>query len=405
MNTQIKLVARQTYRVRVKTFGFWAMVLSPLLFGALIAGLGWIMTSMAGNETPKLAIVNQPQLQQTLKSAGLKADLTSANNVQDAKKSLTNGKIDGYLLNQNQHFTLITSSDGSAKFDETQIRNALTQIQLAKRASQLHLSAAQVASLQEPADLTMQTQSKTGEKAGGDAAQTANYAVASGAGVLIFIFLTFYIGIIAQEIANEKSSRIMEILLAATSARTQFMGKMLGVFGLALTHLAVYVVVLLAVRQFAPDQAVVKMAAQILSGVDATFVMMTTLLVLMGIALYLILGAVVAALVNDQSQVQQATQPVIFLSMVGYLLSFMVASQPNNVLIKVLSYVPFVSQTLMPARLALEYATMTDALIAFGGQLVALAVVFYFGEKIYRRNVLMYSDDNISKQLLAMFKR
>ena len=70
----------------------------------------------------------------------------------------------------------------------------------------------------------------------------ANSILAGGLGIFIFIFLTAYVGMIAQEIANEKSSRIMEILLAVTSAGVQFFGKLLGVAALAITHGIVYVV-------------------------------------------------------------------------------------------------------------------------------------------------------------------
>jgi ABC-2 type transport system permease protein len=405
MNTQIKLVARQTYRTHIKTFGFWALVLSPLLIGLFIAGFAWIMSATDNDETPTLAVVQQSHIQQGLEAQKLDLDLVTVDSVDEAQKQLKAGDIDGYLTVKDEQFTVMTSADANATISEESLRQGLTQIQMAQRAQALNLTGEQVANLQAPVDLSIKTQGKRGESSGGALAQAANNMIATLMGIVIFIFLTTYSGIIAREIANEKSSRIMEILLAATSAKTQFYGKLLGVFGLAVTHMAVYGIAAVLVRFVGRDNDMVKMISDLLKGVDTTFVVFTLIFMLVGIAMYLTLSAIVAALVNDQSQVQQATQPVVYLSMVGYLLSFMVASQPNNTMVQVLSYVPFVSQTLMPARLSLEYATLPQGLVALVLAVVALGVVLHFGEKVYKRNVLSYSDESMNKQLMKMFKR
>ena len=209
----------------------------------------------------------------------------------------------------------------------------------------------------------------------------------------------------AQEVANEKSSRIMEILLAATSAKIQYYGKIIGVSLLVVTHLLIYVVLAGVASIVLKDNKVVENGLKLFSGVDIGFLIITVLMVMLGVISYLVLTAIIASIVNDQSQVQQVVQPIIYLSMIGYVASFMSASMPSNIVLKVLAMVPFISPSLMPSRLAIEYASTTEAIIALVLQLVALVLVAKFGEKIYARNVLSYSDEKVFKQFIHNLKK
>ena len=94
-----------------------------------------------------------------------------------------------------------------------------------------------------------------------------------------------------------------------------------------------------------------------------------------------------------------------YLSLVGYMASIFGSNVPNNIVIKILSYLPFVSPTLMPGRLAMEMSTLTQAYIALALQLVALVFVAKFGEHIYAKNVLSYSDEKIFKQFIQNLKK
>ena len=60
---------------------------------------------------------------------------------------------------------------------------------------------------------------------------------------VIFFFVLIYVGFIVEEIAREKGSRVMEILLSSVSATEQFFGKLLGMLGLIFLHTVIYVAV------------------------------------------------------------------------------------------------------------------------------------------------------------------
>lgn len=400
MKNQTWLVAKNIYRNRVKGFGFWALVLSPFILAAVSLIIGFIVSS-GGSETPHLAVVGQPALTQVLKeNKTLDVSLSNTTSHAQAEKKLDSGDIDGFLMVENGAYTLVTSSRSAVKFDQNTFQAALTQVNLGQTAQKLGLSGSEVAELLTPAKLEMKTQTAAGRTAGGDSRASANVAVGTIASVVIFILLMMYVGIIGQEIGNEKSSRIMETLLATTSSNVQYYGKIIGVIMLAATQIGLYVVGFGLAYPFIREQAVVKQMAEMLSGITFGFAIYLIFMAIFGILGYLILASIVASLVNEQAQVQQATQPIAFLSMVGYIGGIAGAAVPGNVILKILSFIPFISPTLMTSRFAIQYSTSSEAWVAVLLQILATVLVAKAGEKIYARNVLSYSDEKILRQLL-----
>ncbi|WP_054639346.1 ABC transporter permease [Lactococcus fujiensis] len=399
MKNQTWLVAKNIYRSRIKGAGFWALVVSPFLLAAVYLIIGLIVSSGI-NATPHMAVVNEPVLAQILKAdKNLKVDISETTDLNAARSKLSSGSIDGYLTVDQGAYTIVTGTKTAVKFDQTSFQSALTEIQISQTAKKLGLTSTDVQALLTPAKLTMETQTTSGKTSGGDDRTGANIAVGTIASVLIFVLLMMYVGIIGQEIGNEKSSRIMETLLAATSSNVQYYGKILGVIMLALTQIGIYVVGFSIAYPFIKTQSAVKQIQGLLSGITVGFGVYLIMMALAGILGYLFLASIVASLVNEQAQVQQATQPIAFLSMIGYIGGIAGAAVPSNVILKVLSFIPFISPTLMTSRYAIQYSTTVEAWLALGLQIVATVAVAKAGEKIYSRNVLSYSDDKIVTQL------
>lgn len=399
MKNQTWLVAKNIYRSRIKGVGFWALVLSPFLLGAVYLVIGLVISSGA-NQTAQLAVVDNPALTQILsKNESLKADIKNESSLKEVKNELSEGRIDGFLTVEDGTYTIVTDNKSSVKFDQTSFQAALTQVNISKTAQRLNLSAADVQELLSPAKFTMKTQTSSGQKSTGNSQTGANIAIGSIASILIFTLMMMYVGIIGQEIGNEKSSRIMETLLAATSSNVQYYGKIIGVILLLTTQLGIYVLGFGVAYPFIRNLDQIKAIGEMLSGITFGFGIYLVAMSLVGILGYLILASIVASLVNEQAQVQQATQPIAFLAMIGYIGGIAGSTVPGNIVLKVLSFIPFISPTLMTSRLAIQYSTTTEAWIALGLQLLATLAIAKAGEKIYARNVLSYSDEKIMSQL------
>lgn len=402
---QLYLVARQTYLNRFKSFGFWSIVLAPLLIVLVIVGIGLIMDATQSHKQPTVAVVaNQPLNNYLKQNHAVKAKFKNVDSLATAKHDLKKNKIDGYLTSTATSYALKMSVDAE-NLSETTLQATIDQYHMLSQANKMHLTPNQLNGLVTKPDFQTSVYSKSGKSSqGGQVTNQANQMLSAALGIFIFVFLTAYVGMISQEIANEKSSRIMEILLAVTSPGIQFFGKLLGIAGLAITHGLVYLVAVGVTALFFGNNKYVELLKNLLTGVDAKFAIMTGVLTLVGIFLYMILTAIVSAMVNDLSQVQQAVAPITYIAMIGYILTFVLNGQPHNAFINALSYVPFISQTLMPARLGLQYANMTDALIALALELIVLVFLARYGLRVYKRNVLTYNDGNITKAALLSLK-
>ncbi|HCU42302.1 ABC transporter permease [Leuconostoc falkenbergense] len=405
MIKQLNIVIKDTLRANFKSRGYWILVLSPLIFVAVIGGVAFGVTQLQGNTTPTVAVIGQASERvpfvQSAKNLDMK--ISKITNEKQADKALKSEKLDGVLTLKSDSATLTTQpkSDQVPKDDIATILNQLLQ---AKKATQYGLTAAQTADFMKPVNFKTVVQQANQSESGANT-EGANYAIAVAIGVITMIVVMWYTSMIANAIANEKSSRIMEILLAATSARIQYFGKLIGVFLLALTHMLIYLIAGFATVIFLKDNVFVKMITSNLSGVTTGFMLYALAFILIAVALYLVLTAMVASLINDNAQVQQAIQPISFLAMIGYMFSYFMTFMPNNIAIRALSYVPFVSQSMMPVRLVTHVEGWPTALASLGISFVALILLAWFGQGIYAKNVLSYSDEPIMKQITGRFFR
>lgn len=398
---QLFIVIRQTFFQRLKSIGYWSLVLMPALSVLAIAAVFFILNMGNQQRTTTLAIVNQPTLTHYLKKQEhLDIHIKSSTTLQSAQASLKKEKISAYLTAKDGAYKLVKGAK-TKDVETKQLTTAIQNYTFTKRAAALHLSPDQLGTLMQPVSVKTQVLNNQGGTQKDN--QDANYALTSILAVAIFFFLTYYVGLIANEIANEKSSRIMEILLAATSPAVQFFGKLGGIGLLALLHAAIYAVLGTVAFIVFPKNDILQLIKTQFSNINLNFLIFTLLMVLVTILLYMVLAAIVASMVNDLSQVQQVVAPVTTLALISYALTFMVNGQAQNTLIKVLSFLPFESQSLMPARLALNYATPMEAWISFVIAVVTLIALAYYGLRLYSRNVLTYQEGNLTRAAFATF--
>lgn len=399
MIKQLNIVIKDTLRANFKSRGYWILVLSPLIFVAVIGGVAFGVTQLQGNTTPTVAVIGQTSERATFVQSAKNLDMkiSKITNEKQADKALKSENLDGVLTLKSDSATL-TTQPKSEQVPKDDIATILNQLSQAKKATQYGLTAAQTADFMKPVNFKTVVKQANQSESGANT-EGANYAIAVAIGVITMFVVMWYTSMIANAIANEKSSRIMEILLAATSARIQYFGKLIGVFILALTHMLIYLIAGFATVIFLKDNVFVKMITSNLNGVTTGFMLYALAFILIAVALYLVLTAMIASLINDNAQVQQAVQPISFLAMIGYMFSYFMTFMPNNIAIRALSYVPFVSQSMMPVRLVTHVEGWPTALISLGISFISLILLAWFGQGIYAKNVLSYSDEPIMKQI------
>ena len=405
MPNGLMIVIKQTYRNHFKSRGYWLLVLSPIIFAGIIAAIVFGITKMQGNTTPNVAIVGNSAVRQVMikseKSLDLKVSRITTQ--AQANKALDKQTLDG-VLTFNANGATLTTQPKSNKINQEAISSVLGNLARTQKAAQYGLTPEQTQALIQPYQLKSVVKQADNRTTNGDNSSMANYGIAVASGVIMRVVVMWYTSMIATEIANEKSSRIMETLLAATSSNIQYFGKIIGIFALTLTHMLLYLVAGIIAYIIFKNNAAVAEIAHNFSGITVGFTVYAVCFILVAVALYLVLTAIIASLVNDNSQVQQAVGPVTVLAMIGYFFSYFMTNMPNNIVIKILSYVPFISQSMMPVRLVTKVESWPAAIVALALSAIALVLLAWFGRGIYAKNVLSYSDDKIMAQLIRNIK-
>jgi ABC-2 type transport system permease protein len=185
---------------------------------------------------------------------------------------------------------------------------------------------------------------------------------------------------VAMGVVEEKSSRVVELLLSTLRPRHLLGGKILGLGILGLLQLLLLGVVGLAVAGLG---GALDINGDVLLAAGLALVWFVV-----GYAFYAAAFACAASLVSRQEDLQSVLTPLTIVLMVGFFLSFAVAGDPDGTLAKVVSYLPPVAPMTMPQRIALEEASAVEVLGALAVTLGATALLVPLAARIYSGAVL-----------------
>jgi len=228
-----------------------------------------------------------------------------------------------------------------------------------------------------------------------------------GIATLIFFIVLMFSTLIAQEIATEKGTKIMEILLSSISAKTHFYGKLAGTILLFLNYIMVNAVLIICVLIFfansplIPDFLRTIPFGKIFTGSFLNIIPLTLLTLL----LFLFLAALCGSLVSQPEDAPRATQPLSLLITPGFVIAMACVNSPNSILVKVGSFLPFTSVFLLPIRIIKGAVSIPEIILSLGILTIFLFIVLKFSEKMYKNNLLMYNNNNLLTNLKQSFKK
>ncbi len=290
-----------------------------------------------------------------------------------------------------------TNADPNNDTNLSTIQALAQQLTVLDTAHRLGLTPSQIRSLFAPPSLTM-AYTQQGQSTRPVSEIIAGFVLAYAGALLIVIFVSVYANIVAAGVAEEKSSRIMEILVNAATPFQLLVGKIVGIGVACLTQMTCLVVVGIgALLLQTPLQAALFGAnaggfSQYLTDVSIPFYLLFLIYILLAFFLYAALYAGLSAMVKRQDEVQNATVLPRMLVTIGYLLFYLGASSPNATWTKVLSYLPFWTPTLMLLRIALGTAAWWEIVATIAVMLVAILACTWFAARLYRYGVLMYGQ-------------
>jgi ABC-2 type transport system permease protein len=222
--------------------------------------------------------------------------------------------------------------------------------------------------------------------------------------VLMLMAIITYGTWVAMSVAEEKGSRVMELMLNAATPTQMLAGKVVGNGAAGLTQYGVTILAALAglwaqgpIREIVFGKAG---SAGPPSGLSPAVLAAFIALFLLGFILYALLYAALGSLVSRQEDVQSATSPLIMLIMSGYFIAIFGLSAINETWVVVLSYVPFFSPYLMLARVAVGHVEWWEFTLAIGIMLATIAAALFVAARIYSAGVLLYGQRVGLRQVL-----
>lgn len=403
------IITKDVYLKNIKSISFVVMILVPFI----MMGIVYLAGNFAQNNTEvdKIAVLssNEQLQEQFIQQKTDEFQFTKSDSEAAAQKQLDDEKIDAYLIisvdEKDQTVAgKLYSEKSLGQTTQLTIQQQLTGVQSVMRASALGLSTKDVASLSQQADLTRQKVSFTdnGKMENDEDNSDVQYIVSYAATILLFIIILTYAQIIAQEIASEKGTRIMEVILSSTTAQKHFYGKLAGVLLVALTQMGLYALIFgVGYNQFKDMEIVKNFLSNVsLDNLFGPFLWYTLAFMLLGILIFSVLAALCGSLVNKAEDTAKAILPVTYLSLGGYMLGLILgASDPNNIVIRITSYIPFLSSYIMPVRLANETVTVGGAAISLLLLVVCTILLTLISANMYKSNVLVYSENGIWSSL------
>ena len=367
------------------------MVISPFLFLALSVGIGFLQgSSMAKNS--KIAVVTTvPSVEEGLKGTnGINFDYKDEASAQAAIKD---EKIKGYLTIDQEDSVLKAVYHGETSLEtgiKLAVTNKLNELQYQLNRSAANLSQEQEKRLAQTVDFTEKIdESKENKK-------IVQTIAAAGLGFFLYMILITYASVTAQEVASEKGTKIMEVVFSSIRASHYFYARMLALLLVILTHIGIYVVGGLAAILLFKDLPILAQSG-ILNHIGEAFSLNTLLFVLVSLFMYVVLAAFLGSMVSRPEDSGKALSPLMILIIAGFVGVTSLGAAGDNLVLKIGSYIPFISTFFMPFRAINGYASGLEAWISLAITVVFAVTATAFIGRMYASLVLQTDDLGIWK--------
>lgn len=323
------------------------------------------------------------------------------------------GDIDGYLQFAEGDSGVFPTVTYTSKKDslgmglQTALQAALQNVK-AEYLTKGMLTDEQIAALSAPVqiDAVKASVESSGSEAGNKTAETGaiNYVIVYVLIILFFMTIMMTGNMIAAEVTAEKSSRIMEILITSVSPLAQMFGKILGMFLIGLLQIAIFAGVIAVNISLPYNQPVLADFNLQLSDIRVEVLVLGLVFYVLGYFLYATLFAAIGSLVSRTEELGQAIMPITMLSLAAFYIGIFSLSAPNSVLMKVSSYIPFVSPVSMIVRVGIGEPPVWEIAASLVVLIIAIFLFGWLSAKIYRTGVLLYGKRPTFKELRKAMK-
>ena len=380
------VVIKETYLRHVKSWSFFFMVISPFLFLGLSVGIGYLQGSSMAKNSKVAVVTTVPSVAEGLRDTnGINFDYQDEVSAQAAIKD---EKIKGYLTIDQEDSVIKAVYHGETSLESAiklGVTSKLNELQAQLNRSAANLSQEQEKRLAQTVDFTEKIdESKENKK-------LVQTIAAAGLGFFLYMILITYASVTAQEVASEKGTKIMEVVFSSIQASHYFYARMIALLLVILTHIGIYVVGGVAAILLFKDLPLLAQFG-ILDHLGEAFTVNTLLFVLVSLFMYVVLAAFLGSMVSRPEDAGKALSPLMILIMGGFFGVTALGAAGDNLILKIGSYIPFISTFFMPFRTINGYAGGVEAWISLAITIAFAVTATVFIGRMYASLVLQTDD-------------
>ena len=411
-------VIRREFVERIRSKWFWfSALLGPVFFGAMIVVP--VLFAGAGG-TRRIAVVDATTGAFGERvAAGLRhgkifraTRVPAGAGVVDSLTQLVGAKqLDGFLI-----LTDAVVETGTAEYrasnvssfrDVAELQDVLARLAMAARLERQGVDPALVGRAQ--LRISLETKKISGSTTTGESA-AQSFALAYVMGVVLFLVITIYGVNVMGSVVEEKTTRIVEVLVSSLRPFQLMMGKVLGVGAVSLFQFVLWglgaKLLLSQRRALLADLGGVEEARQVFQMPHLTAATLGVFLsyFLGGFFLYSAMYAAVGAMSSNEQEARQAQQPVMFLLLVAYVSMFGLTNNPESTYAVTLSLIPFTAPIAMPVRWAASTVPAGELGASLGLLAAGIVAVTWMAARIYRVGILMTGKRPNIKELVRWIR-
>jgi ABC-2 type transport system permease protein len=406
----ILMIVRREYLERVTKKSFW---LGTAVFPLLMVGFSFLpllLVGLGGNEQKSIALVDgtgklAAPLTRELSDEKLKngqpryliENVAVTGSVEAARKPLearirdkqlygilsVNADIDG-----KDAFQFYGRTVGDIK-SIAEFQSALRRAVIGLRFERANIAVDKdvVAKLTAPVDMQTNEISKEGgsTKKGFAEAYFGTFMFV----LVLFMTLLLYGIATMRGILEEKSSRVMEVLLGSVSPDELMTGKILGIGLVGLTQVAIYAFTAGLVRLYLSAQSNPDMAGM-LSSFTTGKMMFFLVFFILGYFMYTALFACIGAVCNSEQEAQNLQSPVQMCLMLPMMATIFFVGQPDSTISVIVSLIPIFTPMVMFMRICVQMPPVWQIALSIVLTLGTTWLIFRGAAKVFRIGILMY---------------
>ena len=434
----ISLIIAREFKERVYKKSFiLTTLLMPLLLAAISIAPTLIMIYAKG-ETKQISVIDNSGIiaPQLTSNQSVQFSISESGDLQQELISSLDSQTFGVLyigsdiVENPNNIQLYTNASSSMSIEDAIVEQVEDIIE-AERLKAYNIDNLPQILEQVAVDINLATFRNDDQSAASSSAASSFVGIALG--FMLYFFLMIYGTMVMQSVIEEKSSRILEVLVSTVRPFDMMMGKILGVAAVAVTQIAIWGVLIILTSAFVipaimPDdilanvqtlQAGGDIATMASSGVDtsaitalasimdtgyiARIVSMLILFMVGGFLLYAAMYAAIGASVDQAQDAQQLTTPITLPIIFSFIILTTIMNDPNSPLVFWCSLIPFTSPIVMMGRIPSGIPTW-EIVLSLSLLYTTFIVMVYIAGKIYRVGIFMHGKKPSFKELYKWLK-